>query len=239
MNTTPPAASQLHEVPLHEVNPAPGSPMMTTVPSTLPLYQQPIATGYLDKPADRRLRPWIIIGSLLLACIAAGMIITTFISYGTISHLWGIFIAGCALGFAAIIGLIAGFTLRPGPSALFFFVLFLALAGSFAVLIVNACFLHHYMNKQCASFYCREYYTGVYTAWGVVTAVYVPTLLIAAGYLWRTTRIHRTAYNNTTAANNGTTYPYASNLHGARADKTTLGTPYPVQQQVPVGYGRR
>jgi len=231
----------MHEVPLREVTTSASSPVINSVPNTLPLYQQPVvSTGYLDVPADRRLRPWIILGSILLGAIAAGMIITTFTSFGTIHHLWGIFAAGILLGIAAIIGLIAGFTLRPGMSALFFFVMLAAFVLAAAAMIVNACFLHHYMNNQCGSAYhCREYYTGVYTAWGALIAVYVPTMVIAAGYLWSTTRVHRTAYNNTTEANNGNSYPYGSNLHGARADKSSLGTPYPVTQQVPTGGGRR
>ena len=49
-----------------------------------------------------------------LQCLAAAMIIFTFVDQGRINSLWGLFIAGCILGGAAILGFITGFTLRPG-----------------------------------------------------------------------------------------------------------------------------
>ena len=49
-----------------------------------------------------------------LQCLAAAMIIFTFVDQGRINSLWGLFVAGCILGGAAILGFITGFTLRPG-----------------------------------------------------------------------------------------------------------------------------
>ena len=72
------------------------------------------ATGYFDKPADKRLRPWVLLGSLLLACIGIGMIITTFTSWGALRSLWGIFSAGVALAAVSLVGIMAALTLRPG-----------------------------------------------------------------------------------------------------------------------------
>ena len=130
-------------------------PMMSSIPAasvypatTTTVVQpgvvaQPRYAVY-DKPADRRLRPWILLGSVLLGvcslpplfprslqfltlpysslthyspslqCLAAAMIIFTFVDQGRINSLWGLFIAGCILGGAAILGFITGFTLRPG-----------------------------------------------------------------------------------------------------------------------------
>lgn len=51
-------------------------------------------------------------------CMAAAMIIFTFVNQGRINTLWGLFIAGCLLGGAAVIGFFTGFTLRPGAKAL-------------------------------------------------------------------------------------------------------------------------
>ena len=131
---------------------------------------QPVAVAQpryavYDKPADRRLRPWILLGSVLLGvcfplllilllsfiswfpsykhntsfhyslshsalllntfcshlsfqCMAAAMIILTFVDEGRINSLWGLFAAGCLLGGAAILGFITGFTLRPRAKAL-------------------------------------------------------------------------------------------------------------------------
>jgi hypothetical protein len=68
-----------------------------------------------------------------------------------------------------------------------------------AVLIINAALLNHYMNNECgglahASIGCqhiREYHFITYTAFGIPVALWVPTLIIAAGYLWRTSRLMR------------------------------------------------
>jgi len=172
--------------------------------------QQPMAAnGYFDRPADKRLRPWIILGSLFLACLGVGMIITPLVSHGHLSIVWAIFISGCALALASLFGLLAGFTLRPFFSALFFFVLAAAFAASIALLIVNACFLNHNMNNHCASIGAARFSAGcdnirhynyiLYSVFGPLVAIWVPTLLVAAGYLWRTTRIYRKQeYGNST-----------------------------------------
>jgi len=160
--------------------------------------QAPMYAVY-DKPADRRLRPWILLGSVILGLLAAAMIIFTFVKSGTIHSLWGLFIAGCILGGAAILGFLTGWTLRPALKALFFWVLLFCWIAAVAVLIVNAALLNHYMNNQCggnahSSFTCqhiREYHFIVYTAFGVPVALWVPTLIIAAGYLWRTAHLMR------------------------------------------------
>ena len=55
---------------------------------------------------------------LSFQCMAAAMIILTFVDEGRINSLWGLFAAGCLLGGAAILGFITGFTLRPAAKAL-------------------------------------------------------------------------------------------------------------------------
>jgi len=159
------------------------------------------ANGYFDRPADKRLRPWILIGSLFLALLGVGMIITPLVGHGHLSIVWAIFISGIALAVASVFGLLAGFTLRPFFAALFFFVLAFAFAASLALLIINACFLNHNMNNHCSnigagrfSAACdnvRHYNYILYSVFGPLVAIWVPTLLIAAGELWRTTRIYR------------------------------------------------
>jgi len=167
------------------------------------------ANAYFDIPADKRLRPWIIIGSILLACLGVAMIITPLVSHGHLSVVWAIFISGIALTVASIFGLLAGFTLRPIFAALFFFVLAAAFAGSIVLLIINACVLNHNLNNRCAnvnaphfSAACgniRDYHNIIYSVFGPLVVIWVPTLLVAAAYLWRTTSIYRKQeYGNST-----------------------------------------
>lgn len=49
--------------------------------------------------------------------MAAAMIIFTFVNEGSIDTLWGLFVAGCILGGAAVLGFFTGWTLRPGAKA--------------------------------------------------------------------------------------------------------------------------
>ena len=129
------------------------------------------------------------------------MIITSLVHYGSIHSLWGIFAAGCALALAGLVGIFAGLTLRPALAALFFFTLAVAWLCSLAVLIINACFLNGNMNQQCSnrgysrfSSGCenvRDYHIILYTVFGPLVGLFTPTLLIAAGYLWRTTALYR------------------------------------------------
>jgi len=171
----------------------------TTTTAAYPVQQQAPLYAVYDKPADRRLRPWILIGSIILGLLAACMIVFTFVKSGSIGSLWGVFVAGIALGAAAAVGFFTGWTLRPAAKALFFWVLLICWMGAVAVLIVNACLLNHNMNDKCGglahySNACqniREYHIIVFTAFGVPTALWVPTLIIAAGYLWRTSRLMR------------------------------------------------
>jgi len=178
------------------------SPTPVNTGNTSPYVVPMGSTGYLDTPADKRLLPWVLLGSLLLAAISVGMIITTFASFGILRHLWGIFIGGCALGIAALFGVFATITRRSAIAGLWFAVMILAWAGTAAVMIVNAVFLHHYINKQCGSgFECRQYYVGVYTAWGALVAAWVPVMVLISGYFWRTVRLHRSANHNATNVN--------------------------------------
>ena len=164
---------------------------------------------------------------LSFQCMAAAMIILTFVDEGRINSLWGLFAAGCLLGGAAILGFITGFTLRPAAKALvclplltisltisplpslttlkhilisyqFFWALLGAWIASVAVMIVNGAMLNHYMNDRCngknAGLNCqdiREYHTIVYAAFGIPVALWVPTLIVGAYYLWRTSRLMR------------------------------------------------
>jgi len=169
----------------------------------MPVVMQPATTanGYYDKPADRRLRPWIFIGSLLLGCIAVGMIITPLVHLGRLSMLWGIFIAGLALGFAAIVGVFAGMTLRPALAFLFQIILLIAFAIALVVLIINAALLEHNINNRCgalgASRYSptcvnvHQYSVILYCVFGPLVVVWVPTLLLAATYFAHLTRRYR------------------------------------------------
>jgi hypothetical protein len=134
-----------------------------------------------------------------LQCIAAAMIIFTFIHEGRLHNLWGLFAGGIALGAAAVIGFFTGWTLRPAAKALFFWVLLGAWVLAMGVMIANAALLHKYMNNQCgagdhSALPCqniREYHIITYTAFGIPVALWVPTLIVGAYYLWRTSRLYR------------------------------------------------
>jgi hypothetical protein len=127
------------------------------------------------------------------------MIVFTFVHEGRLRHLWGLFAGGIALGAAAIIGFFTGWTLRPAAKALFFWVLLSAWVLAMGVMIANAALLHKYMNSQCgagdhSSLPCqntREYHIITYTAFGIPVALWVPTLIVGAYYLWRTSRLYR------------------------------------------------
>ena len=80
----------------------------------------------------------------------------------------------------------------------FFWALLGAWIASVAVMIVNGAMLNHYMNDRCngknAGLNCqdiREYHTIVYAAFGIPVALWVPTLIVGAYYLWRTSRLMR------------------------------------------------
>jgi len=163
---------------------------------------QPVATeGYFDRPADKRLRPWVLLGDILLTLIGAGMIITSVVHYGSLHSLWGLFAAGCALALAGIIGFVCHWTLRPGPLGLAFFTMTLLWLAAIAILVVNACFLNSNANGQCASHNydrfsngcenVRQYHIIVYSVFGPLVAMWTPLLLIAAGYYWRTSALYR------------------------------------------------
>eukprot|EP01111_Echinosteliopsis_oligospora_P009286 TRINITY_DN26_c0_g1_i2.p1 TRINITY_DN26_c0_g1~~TRINITY_DN26_c0_g1_i2.p1 ORF type:complete len:204 (+),score=43.82 TRINITY_DN26_c0_g1_i2:88-699(+) len=157
--------------------------------------------GVYDKPADRRLRPWIIAGSAFLTTLGVLMIIFTFVQEGNSQSLWGLLVAGIILCAVSILGYLAGFTLRSQLAGLFFWALLLGFIGSLVVLIVNGAKLSGYMNDRCAgagftrtTVQCqnlREYHYIVYTVFGVAFSTVVPTILATAGYFWRTTRLYR------------------------------------------------
>ncbi len=81
--------------------------------------------------------------------MGALMIIFTFVSHGSIHSLWGIFGAGVIFAAVGLLGVLAGFTLRPGWAALYFWALTLGWIAAIGLLIVNAALLHHYMNNRC------------------------------------------------------------------------------------------
>jgi len=182
----------------------------TTTTNAYPIQQQAPLYAVYDKPADRRLRPWIIIGSLLLGVIAACMIVFTFIKSGTLGSLWGVFAAGIALGVAAAVGFFTGWTLRPAAKALFFWVILAAWIGAVAVLIVNGALLNHHLNNQCGSLSratvacqdIRQYHYIVFAAFGIPTALWVPTYIVAAGYMWRTASLMRKGAGPAAPVNN-------------------------------------
>jgi len=217
-----------------------GVPVQTSSPVIVPMNNaygmNQMSTGFLDKPADKRLLPWVLLGSLVLAAISAGMIVTTFTSFGILGHLWGIFIAGCALGVAALFGFLAAITRRSAIAALWFAVMTLAWIGAVAVMIVNAILLHHYINKQCGSTLgCRQYYVGMYTAWGALVAAWVPVMVLISGYFWRTTRLHRTANGNANNVNAASGLPANSNKRFGLFKKQGNY----VNNVAPVGYAGR
>jgi len=187
----------------HQPQPIVMEEFFTTTGQQRPLATVPmnINNAYYDKPADRRLRPWVFLGSLLTVIIGAGMIVTTFVGHGTAYSLWGVLAAGIALAVAGVLGMIVSLTLRPGLTGLFFFTFLLLWAGSIAVLIVNATMLNKYMNNRCNTLGApryspscenvREYHTIIYCVFGPLVAMFVPTVILSAGYLWRTTTIYR------------------------------------------------
>jgi len=182
------------------------SPIMqqtTTTTSGLNTFQPaaPANVAYYDRPADKRIRPWVLLGDLLLTCIGIGMIITSVAHYGSLHSLWGFFAAGCALALAGIIGLVCHWTLRPALLSLAFFSMVILWLAAIAILIVNACFLNSNANGQCASHNfarfsngcenVRQYHIVVYSVFGPLVAMWTPALLVAAGYLWRTSALYR------------------------------------------------
>jgi len=157
--------------------------------------------GIYDKPADRRLAPWITMGSLMLGAAGALMIIFTFVRQGTLGSLWGIFISGIIFASVALLGLLAGTTRRSQLAGLFFWALVAGFAGSLVVLIINAARLDRYMNDRCNNqgfardtqgcLDTREYHYITYTAFGAFIGTFVPTMIAAAGYFWRICRLYR------------------------------------------------
>jgi len=164
-------------------------------------YNVPPTTTYFDKPANKRLRPWVFLGSLILLLIGIAMIITTFTSWGTWHSLWGVLSAGITLAAIALSGFIAAITLHPTLAKMFAVGLVLSWIASVAVMIVNAAFLNGNMLSQCAkhgaarfSATCenvRDYHTSVFTVFGVLTAVWVPALIVASVMLARTSTLYR------------------------------------------------
>jgi len=157
--------------------------------------------AYYDRPADKRLRPWVLLGDALLTCMGIGMIITAVVHWGSLHSLWGLFIAGIALAVAGAIGLVAHWTLRPAMLGFAFFALVILWAASLVLLILQAIFLNGNANGQCAnqgfarfSNGCenvRQYHIVLLSVFGPLDVLWVPTVIIAAGYLWRTSALYR------------------------------------------------
>jgi len=84
---------------------------------------------------------------------------------------------------------------------LFFFTLLGLWLAALAALIVNACFLNHNMNNRCGHYNAarfsqtcenvRDYHTILYCVFGPLVGLFVPTVILAAGYLYRTTSLYR------------------------------------------------
>lgn len=144
-----------------------------------------------------RLRPWALTCSIIFLIIGGGMIACTFASYGTSRSLWGILTGGVSYFLAAVIGIAAATSLRPTLAFLAFLSIATAWVSSLAVVIVNATSLNEYTLTQCNladasrfSSTCesiREYHYIVFTFFGVITAIWVPTLIVTMGFLWRLT----------------------------------------------------
>eukprot|EP01110_Echinostelium_bisporum_P009916 TRINITY_DN344_c0_g1_i2.p1 TRINITY_DN344_c0_g1~~TRINITY_DN344_c0_g1_i2.p1 ORF type:complete len:220 (+),score=102.13 TRINITY_DN344_c0_g1_i2:42-662(+) len=172
----------------------------TTAPGTvLPTFtNERAAYAVYDKPADRRIRPWLISGGLVTAAIGATMIVFSLIGRNLLSNMWGVFAAGIALGAIGILNFITGWTLRPGMAAFNFWTSLILWGCAIAVLIVNGAMLKGYVNDQCggknASLNCqdiRQWHALVFTATGIATALFTPIIVTLAGYFWRTTRLNR------------------------------------------------
>lgn len=181
---------------------------------------QPAQYGVYDKPADRRLAPWIVTGSILLFCFGVLEIIFTFVKQGTGHSLWGLLVSGIILAIVAVFGLLAGLTRRSQLAGLFFWLFVFGWFASLVVLIVNGALLDNKMDNLCgsagrATLTCqdiREYHIITYTAFGVFFALWVTTFLIAAGYFWRMTRLYRKE-------------PYEGARHDAYGNRYPVGQP--------------
>jgi len=149
----------------------------------------------LKKHAVFRVRPWALISSIIFLLIGAGMIACTFASFGTSRSLWGILTGGVSYTLASFVGIAAAITLRPTLAFLAFLSTSTSWASTLAVVIVNATSLNSYTLTQCivagASRFSptceniREYHFIVFTLFGVLTALWVPTLVVTMGFLWR------------------------------------------------------
>lgn len=92
--------------------------MQTAPVTTATTVPNAAANAYFDRPADKRLRPWILLGSLFLLCLAIPQIIVPWTSWGEGRSLFGIFITGVVLSVAALTGLLAATNRRPGTAKL-------------------------------------------------------------------------------------------------------------------------
>lgn len=129
---------------------------------------EPAQYGVYDKPADRRLAPWITLGSLLLGvslytqlfsfyhsltitqAYGVLLIIFTFIDEGTVDSLWAFLVSGIILASVAILGFLAGTSRRSQLAGLFFWAFVGAFIACSILLIINAARLDVYMDDQCA-----------------------------------------------------------------------------------------
>jgi len=193
-----------------------------TGPGTVNGNLDPAAQGVYDKPADRRLAPWIVLGSVILGLFAALLIIFTFVKQGNVHSLWGLLVAGIVLAPAALVGLFAGLTRRSQLAGLFFWLFVAGFVAAAVVLIINAARLDVNMDHRCNAYggrattgcdSLRQYHIITYTAFGAFFVTWVPTFLIVSAYFWRITRLYRKE-------------PY----EGARHD--LYGNRYPVGQPV-------
>eukprot|EP01110_Echinostelium_bisporum_P010109 TRINITY_DN34_c0_g2_i1.p1 TRINITY_DN34_c0_g2~~TRINITY_DN34_c0_g2_i1.p1 ORF type:complete len:226 (+),score=71.64 TRINITY_DN34_c0_g2_i1:55-678(+) len=176
--------------------------------------------GVYDKPADLRLRPWILASAFWLSALGALLIIFTFVQQGDLSNLWGLFISGIIFAGVSIFGYLAA-TRFSQLAGLYFWLLVGGFAASLAVLIANAANLRSYLNNDCASaglardtLACmdlREYHYITYTAFGTAIALTLPPIIIAAGYFWRVCRLYRKE-------------PYEGARHDAYGNRYPVGT---------------
>lgn len=94
-----------------------------------------------DKPADRRLAPWITLGSILLGVFGAAEIVFTFVKQGTFSSLWGLFISGIILAAIAVLGVLAGTTRRSQLAGLVCTLFILALSLQLVFHFTKFCYI--------------------------------------------------------------------------------------------------
>jgi len=193
------------------------APNTTTTNNVYPARAGQANEAYYDTPADKRLRPWILLGSLFLLCLGISQLIVPWTSHGTGRSLWAIFITGVLFTLCSFLGIIAAITLKPSFAKMFFYALAASWVISTIVLIINAALLNHRMNDLCSnnndprvSSGCediRKYHVVSYSVLAPLDFFWTIPLIVAAGYFARTTDLYR---KQEYAATNGQAVPTGS-----------------------------